>query len=138
LPGASTLVPISSAACVCWPAASCVDSDDSDEFSCAMPLTVLICASCDVICELSTGLVGSWFCNCVTSSFRNVACRSLADVPVVDTLLVFIVSVGNVDTLVPLLPIVVLEDVILVALGRNCRNCRIWRGARLTCRSSAS
>ncbi|CAM2190098.1 hypothetical protein BC2230_70186 [Burkholderia cepacia] len=117
LPGASTFVPISSAACVCWPAVSCDDSDVSDVFSCAMPLTVLICASCDVICELSTGLVGSWFCSCVTSSFRNVACRSLADVPLVDdTLLVFIVSVGRFDTFVPLLPIVVLEEVILGGL----------------------
>lgn len=42
-----------------------------------MPFTVLICASCEVICELSIGLSGSWFFNCATSSFMNVFCRSL-------------------------------------------------------------
>ena len=59
--GASTVEPISSAACAFWPADSCVDSDDSESFSDWMPDTVLICASCEVICELSIGSVGSWF-----------------------------------------------------------------------------
>ena len=36
-----------------------------------MPLTVLICAICEVTCALSIGLSGSWFCICVTSSFRK-------------------------------------------------------------------
>ena len=44
----------------------------SDVFNWPMPVTVLICASCEVICELSAGLVGSWFFSCVTSSVRNV------------------------------------------------------------------
>src|SRR5580692_7368540 len=36
-----------------------------------MPSTVLICASCEVICALSIGFSGSWFCICVTSNCRN-------------------------------------------------------------------
>jgi hypothetical protein len=35
----------------------------------------------------STGEVGSWFCNSVTSRFRNVLCRSVDEVP--DELLEF-------------------------------------------------
>jgi hypothetical protein len=37
----------------------------------SMPLTVLICAIWLVTCALSIGLSGSWFCICVTSSFRK-------------------------------------------------------------------
>ncbi|VXC55504.1 conserved hypothetical protein [Burkholderia sp. 8Y] len=115
-PGASTFEPISSAACVDWPAESCVASELSDVFNWPMPDTVLICASCEVICELSAGFVGSWFLSCVTSSVRNVFCRSEADVPdVPDVLLVlldaldapFMVSSSVCDTVVPLLPMVV-------------------------------
>ena len=50
-----------------------VTLDGSDDvFNWPMPDTVLICASCEVICELSVGLVGSWFCSWVTSSVRKV------------------------------------------------------------------
>jgi len=42
------------------------------------PLTVLICASCEVSCELSSGLSGSWLFICVTSIVRNWFCRSAA------------------------------------------------------------
>src|SRR5206468_3783854 len=35
------------------------------------PVTVLIWASCDVICALSMGLSGSWLRNWVTSSLRK-------------------------------------------------------------------
>lgn len=112
--GVSMLVLISSVVCVCWLVVSCVDSDVSDVFNCVMLFIVLICVSCDVICELLIGLVGFWFCNCVMSSFRNVVCRLFVDVLLVDDmLLVFIVLVGSVDMLVLLLLIVVLEEVIL-------------------------
>ena len=37
----------------------------------SMPLTVLICAIWLVTCALSIGFSGSWFCICVTSSFRK-------------------------------------------------------------------
>ena len=96
-----------------------------------MPVTVLICASCEVICELSAGLVGSWFFNCVTSSVRNVFCKSDADcAPVFDVdvedvedeeEVPFMVSSSVCDTVVPLLPIVVLV-VIGVVLGVRCRS----------------
>ena len=36
-----------------------------------MPLTVLICASCEVSSAFSIGLSGSWLLSCVTSSFRK-------------------------------------------------------------------
>ncbi|CAG9253783.1 hypothetical protein PUN4_200010 [Paraburkholderia unamae] len=114
LPGASTVEPISSAAWAFWPAESCVESDESDVLSCWMPETVLICASCDVICELSIGSVGSWFCNCATSSCRNVVCRSLALVPLVDEdeleLVPFMVSSSCCDTVAVLPPMVVLLE----------------------------
>src|SRR5258708_31169330 len=77
-----------------------------------MPVTVLIWASCEVICELSIGLVGSWFFICATSSCRNVFCRSVAVLPVDcgdDVLGVpFIVSSSDCDTVVPAPPMVVL------------------------------
>src|SRR5471030_3342996 len=79
LPGASTVAPISDAACADCPADNCVASELNDVFNWPMPDTVLICASCEVICELSVGLVGSWFWSCVTSSVRKVFCRSAGD-----------------------------------------------------------
>ena len=59
----------------------------------SMPLTVLICAICDVICALSTGFIGSWFCNCVTSSVRKRSLASLA-----------VVAASATPLLAPLLP----------------------------------
>src|ERR1700712_1477992 len=119
LPGASTVPPISDAACAPCPADNCVASELSDVFNWPMPDTVLICASCEVICELSVGFVGSWFFNCVTSSVRKVFCRSDGDVPPVELVELvelvddeldapFMVSSSVWDTVVPLLPIVVL------------------------------
>src|SRR5471032_828955 len=126
LPGASTVAPISDAACADCPADNCVASELSEVFNWPMPDTVLICASCEVICELSVGFVGSWFCSCVTSSVRKVFCRSAGDcVPVVleleladevpdvldvpDVLEVpFMVFSSVCDIVAPLLPIVVL------------------------------
>ena len=46
----------------------------------SMPVTVLICAICEVICALSIGFIGSWLASCATSSFRK---RSWASVDVV-------------------------------------------------------
>jgi len=46
-----------------------------------IPVTVLICAICEVTCELSTGLSGSWLFIWATSSFRNVSDRFCALVP---------------------------------------------------------
>ena len=60
-----------------------VDSPCSVVLSCWMPLTVLICDNCVVICELSIGFNGSWLLNCVTSSFRKRSWISLALVAVV-------------------------------------------------------
>src|ERR1700719_1928706 len=51
-------------------------------FRLLMPVTVLICAIWDVICELSTGLSGSWLLIWATSSFRKVSDRFCALVPV--------------------------------------------------------
>src|ERR1700748_964421 len=79
LPGASTVPPMSAAAWVCWLADNCGERELSDVCTWPIPCTVLICASWEVICELSAGLVGSWFCNCVTSSVRKVFCRSAAE-----------------------------------------------------------
>jgi hypothetical protein len=124
-PGASTLELISNAACEVWPALSCVDSDESEVFNWLMPVTVLISASCEVICELSIGLVGSWFCNCVTSSCKKVLCSDapelaellaeLADEldaePVAEFAL--IVSCMRFETVVPLPPIGVVKEVLL-------------------------
>src|SRR5882757_537358 len=82
-----------------------------------MPDTVLICASCEVICELSVGLVGSWFWSCVTSSVRKVFCKSAGDcVPVALELelagelldVPFMVFSSVCDIVAPLLPIEVL------------------------------
>jgi len=60
---------------------------------------VLICAIWDVICELSTGLSGSWWFICATSSFRKVSDRLCALVPValeaVPVVLVVPVVVGS-------------------------------------------
>ena len=53
-------------------------------FNCWMPVTVLICAIWLVTCALSIGFNGSWFCICVTSSFRK---RS-AEASVVDCVVV--------------------------------------------------
>src|SRR5581483_2729945 len=36
-----------------------------------MPETVESCASCEVICAMSSGFRGSWFLSCVTSSVRK-------------------------------------------------------------------
>jgi hypothetical protein len=65
--------------------ADCIDCDASiDEerpwsvlFSLSIPPTVLICASWDVTCALSSGLSGSWFFICVTRSFRKRSCISV-------------------------------------------------------------
>ena len=46
------------------------------------PVTVWICAICVVTAALSIGFIGSWFCNCATSSFRNRSDVSCALVPV--------------------------------------------------------
>ena len=46
-----------------------------------MPLTVLICAIWLVICALSIGLSGSWFCSCVASSFRKALALPTAVLP---------------------------------------------------------
>jgi hypothetical protein len=45
---------------------------------------------CPTIAVGSTGAVGSWFCNSVTSRFRNVSCKLVADVAeeLLDVLLV--------------------------------------------------
>ncbi|CAG9235111.1 hypothetical protein PSP6_650023 [Paraburkholderia tropica] len=116
VPDASTVEPISSAAWAFWPADSCVDSDVSEVFRFAMPETVLIWASCEVICELSIGSVGSWFLSCATSSCRKVFCRSLPLVPLVpldDDVddVPFMVSSRDCDTVAELPPMVVLLEV---------------------------
>ena len=41
-----------------------------------MPLSVLICASCEVSSLFCNGLVGSWFFSCATNSVRKLLCRS--------------------------------------------------------------
>ena len=89
----------------------------SDVLSWLIPVTVLIWASCEVICELSIGLVGSWFFSCVTSSCKNVFCRSLVEVPelleVLDELdddVPFMVSSSDCET-VPPEAMVVLDEV---------------------------
>src|SRR5450830_1730697 len=46
--------------------------------SCWMPVTVLICAICEVIWALSTGFIGSWWVIWATSSFRKRSCWSAA------------------------------------------------------------
>jgi hypothetical protein len=82
---------------------------------------VLISASCEVICELSIGLVGSWFCNCVTSSCKKVFCNDapelaeLAAVLLVALVAEFapIVSLIKFETDVPPLPIEVVKGVLL-------------------------
>ncbi|CBJ34668.1 membrane protein of unknown function (plasmid) [Ralstonia solanacearum PSI07] len=86
--GTSTVRPISDEACE---AALCVAMLDIVVFSCAMPLTVLICASCDVSCELSIGLSGSWFFSWATSSCMKVFCRSVPVCEVMPVLLVELV-----------------------------------------------
>nr|CUV13146.1 conserved protein of unknown function [Ralstonia solanacearum] len=84
--GTSTVRPISDEACE---AALCVAMLDIVVFSCEMPLTVLICASCEVSCELSIGLSGSWFFSWATSSCMKVFCRS---VPVCEVMPVVLVA----------------------------------------------
>ena len=49
-------------------------------FNCWMPVTVLICAICEVICALSIGFMGSWLFNCATSSFRKRSCAAAGSV----------------------------------------------------------
>ena len=62
-----------------------------------MPVTVLICAICVVICALSRGFIGSWLFNCATSSLRKRSCMAagslvaLAEAPV---LVVAVVPMG--------------------------------------------
>ena len=48
--------------------------------SCWMPVTVLICAICEVIWALSIGFIGSWLLSCATSSFRKRSCAALGSV----------------------------------------------------------
>src|SRR5262249_62428436 len=42
---------------------------------CVTSLSSLNCASCPTNCVGSMGLSGSWFCNCATSSCRNMLLR---------------------------------------------------------------
>jgi hypothetical protein len=53
---------------------------DMVSLSCWMPVTVLICAICEVICALSSGFIGSWLLSCATSSFRNRSCAAAGSV----------------------------------------------------------
>ncbi|MNL40239.1 hypothetical protein D3C87_1625740 [compost metagenome] len=48
------------------------------------PSTVAICAICEVSSAFSIGFSGSWFCNCVVSSFRNWSCRPCAVMELVE------------------------------------------------------
>ncbi|GAB4059412.1 hypothetical protein GCM10028811_13890 [Uliginosibacterium sediminicola] len=52
----------------------------------SIPLAVLICAICEVSSALSVGFIGSWFCNCVVSSFRKLACEVAVESFVVELL----------------------------------------------------
>ena len=71
LPSVSTLRPTMSPDCsiccddICAAIAFIVVLSDS------MPVTVLICAICVVICALSIGFIGSWLLSWATSSFRK-------------------------------------------------------------------
>src|SRR3989338_789552 len=76
LPGARTLCPIIPTA---WNACVWVKAFNV-ALSFSMPLTVLNCAICEVICALSSGLSGSWFFICVTRSLRNLSSCSCAAV----------------------------------------------------------
>ncbi|CSP51255.1 Uncharacterised protein [Shigella sonnei] len=64
----------------------------------SIPLTVLICANCDVSSLFSIGLVGSWFFSCATNKVRKLLCKSAALLPVSELLLVVLtpVFVGSV------------------------------------------
>lgn len=56
-----------------------------------MPVTVLICAICEVICALSSGFIGSWLFICATSSLRKRSCSPVLLLAL--TLLVLLVAV---------------------------------------------
>ena len=62
-PATSTLLPIISADCTFWLLATLSIIELSVVLSLSIPVTVLICANWVVICALSIGLSGSWFCS---------------------------------------------------------------------------
>jgi hypothetical protein len=91
-----------------------------------MPSTVLICASCEVICALSMGLSGSWFFNCVVSSLRKRFCASvmaLAD----DAVSVDLLASISAWVVVALLPMVLTAMILLPKI--------YWPIARVFCTS---
>ena len=58
-------------ACNAWFDVSEPASEVNDEFSWLIPVTVPIWDSCELICEVSIGWVGSWFCSWVIIRFRK-------------------------------------------------------------------
>src|SRR5437867_5060457 len=71
LPSTSTPRPTSEAPCSVCICRNCELNEPTVVFSFSMPLTVLICAIWLVICALSIGFSGSWFCIWVTRSLRK-------------------------------------------------------------------
>ena len=59
LPVANTCLPASAAPCTAWVLSTLPDMAFIVVLSRSIPSTVLICASCEVTCALSTGLSGS-------------------------------------------------------------------------------
>ncbi|MNY76119.1 hypothetical protein D3C86_2155960 [compost metagenome] len=72
MPGTITVLPIRLAESIARLAAVCESSAVRVSFIVCRPLTVLICASCEVSWALSIGLSGSWLFSCVTSIFRKL------------------------------------------------------------------
>src|SRR6218665_1115715 len=70
-PSVITLRPTRAAPCLSCQASNCAAMRCMVWLSCCMPVTVLICAICEVIWALSSGFIGSWLFNCATNNFRN-------------------------------------------------------------------
>ncbi|MNT66542.1 hypothetical protein D3C72_2046130 [compost metagenome] len=80
---------MSEVACSSWLAPVWLTRPESVALSFSMPLTVLICASCEVSSAFCIGLSGSWLFSCVTSSLRKRCSLSA-----LDTLLLLFAAVG--------------------------------------------
>ncbi|MNT94829.1 hypothetical protein D3C72_2365920 [compost metagenome] len=73
---------------------NCADMLSIVWLSCWMPVTVLICAICEVIWALSSGFIGSWLFSCATSSFRKRSCAAAGSVAALALVPVASVTVG--------------------------------------------
>ena len=124
-PSVNTLRPTRAVPCMTCSELNCAAMLAMVWFSCWMPVTVLICAICDVIWALSRGFIGSWLFSCATSSFRNRSCAAAGSV------------LGSEALVLPVVvPAVVWVGLMIMRISPGCRVlywpiCRVLRSSDL-------